>query len=109
MSGKLPMEHCDFCYLGETEWAAQFINVKLTRIPGAEWHFAICDSCRLLLRNVIGPILHRLNHSQVVGALVAKMDELGITYDDLMDTSWLNPPQINAPPPKAIEQNLENK
>jgi len=76
------MTDCMFCYVGKTEWdfAARH------RMLPAGWAFQICDSCRLLLRNVIGPILHKLTHTQIVEALEDKMDELGITYDDLMST-----------------------
>lgn len=71
---------CDFCYSDhQPGW-----NARLNGPRPLEWHFYICDHCRLLLRNVVSIVLHKLTHTQVVEALTAKMDELGISYDDLM-------------------------
>lgn len=89
----MPEIGCNFCYKGSIDWFAQMSYLgglhRTDRIH--KWQFEICDSCRTLLRNVIGPVLHRLSHADVVEALQAKMDELNITYDDLMDTSFLEP------------------
>ena len=86
---------CDFCYGDATPpfgWRAELKGPR-----PLEWHFDLCDHCRLLLRNVISVVMHKLTHSQMVEAIQAKMDELGITYDDLMDTSFLNPKQLEPP------------
>ena len=48
------------------------------------WEFKLCDSCRLLLRNVIGPVLHRMSHTDFVTAIIQMMSTKGLTYDDLM-------------------------
>ena len=71
---------CDFCYTGVVQWDAKLVH--RTRILG--WEFKICDSCRLLLRNVIGPVLHRMSHTDFVAAIMQMMAQRGLTYDDLM-------------------------
>lgn len=48
------------------------------------WRFEICDSCRILLRNVVGPALHRLTQSEIVAATVQAMSAKGLEYADLM-------------------------
>jgi hypothetical protein len=81
---------CDFCYNGRTVWDFK----ARSRHAQLGWDFQVCDSCRLLLRNVIGPVMHKLTHSQIVEAIQGKMDELGITYDDLMDTTGFEPQKM---------------
>lgn len=91
------MIDCDFCYKGRTEWDFK----ARSRIRPFGWDCQICDSCKLLLQNVIGPALHLLTHSQIVEAVTSKMDELGITYEDLMKPADFKPKVLA--PMKAIE------
>ena len=88
--------YCDFCYSPQPIWIARFREP--TNILG--WNIEICDSCRLLLRNVIGPALHRLSHNDIVGAIVKLMAERGLDYSDLMETMV----EIKGREQKAIEQ-----
>ena len=71
---------CDFCYTGVVQWDAKLLH----RSGALGWEFKICDSCRLLLRNVIGPVLHRMSHVDFVAAIMQMMAQRGLTYDDLM-------------------------
>lgn len=88
--------YCDFCYSPQPIWNGKF------KEPAnfLEWHVEICDSCRLLLRNVIGPALHRLSHNDIVGAIVKLMAEKGLDYSDLMQTMV----EIKGREQKAIER-----
>jgi hypothetical protein len=72
---------CDFCYADQLDWKAKLDCLPK---PWLGWEFVICDSCRLLLRNVISVALHKMTQAQMVDAIQAKMDELGLTYMDLM-------------------------
>ena len=80
---------CDFCYNPNIMWAAE---IKC----GSQfaWHFQICDSCRLVLRNVISVVLHKMTHSQLVSAITDRMDDLGISYDDLMRANMFEQMQL---------------
>lgn len=71
---------CDFCYHGVALWDFEVTHRTGTMI----WQFKICDSCRLLLRNVIGPVLHRMSHTDFVTAIIQMMNQKGLTYGDLM-------------------------
>ena len=74
-------DSCDFCYTGEVNWDAKF---KYRGFPQAEWDFKVCDLCRRMLRDIIGPILHKVTHGQLLQGIQALMQELDIGYDDLM-------------------------
>ena len=75
--------YCDFCYSPQPIWNGKFKEPS----NFLEWHIEICDSCRLLLRNVIGPALHRLSHSDVVAAISEALAKRGLEYMDLMKTA----------------------
>lgn len=72
---------CDFCYALHAHWDAEMVDKGTHHL---KWQFEICDSCRLLLRNVIGPVLHRVDHTSLVAAIVKLMASMGLRYEDLM-------------------------
>lgn len=72
-----------FCYSPQPIWTGKFREPR--NILG--WDIEICDSCRLLLRNVIGPVLHRVSHSDLVAAIAKLMAEKGLEYIDLMKSA----------------------
>jgi hypothetical protein len=74
------VHYCDFCYSEMPIWEVKF----RTRVDPFGWDLEICDSCRLLLRNIIGVVLHRLSHAEVVNALVLALNQKGLQYQDLM-------------------------
>lgn len=53
-------------------------------IAARAWTFELCDSCRILLRNVIFVALHRLSHEELVAAVIQAMSARGLNYSDLM-------------------------
>ena len=84
MTTKSGVEYCDFCYNGAVLWDAEMECRAGMRDGISGWTFSICDSCRVLLRNVIGPVLHRVSHTDLVAAIVALMASRGLEYQDLM-------------------------
>lgn len=97
---------CDFCYQPQPQWDGGFQPTVTSQF---RWEIKICDSCRLLLRNVIGVALHRLTHSQIVEAISAKMEELGLSYDDLMKPADFEPQKELEPVEySALDRSTDN-
>lgn len=74
------VSQCDACYHPEVLWDVVFQR----RGAAMGWEVALCDPCRLLLRNVVFVVLHRLSHSEIVSALSKALSDKGLDYEDLM-------------------------